>query len=156
MNHAPVSTHPLRDFFLRGLLFGGFGPIVLAIIYGILQATLTDFALSGTEVCLGILSTYLLAFVHAGASVFNQIESWSVAKSMLFHFGSLYLAYTLCYISNSWIPFKPAVLGIFTAIFAGVYFVVWTIVVLCLKAVERKLNRKCGIPPQEQGRETEK
>ncbi len=147
MKYAHITKNPVRDFFLRGLMFGGFGPIITGIIYCVLQFTLEDFTLSGTEVCLGILSTYLLAFVHAGASVFHQIESWPLAKSLFFHFGSLYIAYVLCYIANSWIPFEPAMLGIFTAVFVGIYFVVWAIVVLCLKTAERKLNQKCGDRP---------
>lgn len=149
MKHAPVTPNPMREFFLRGLLFGGFGPVILGIIYLILHCTLGGLTLSGTEVCLGILSTYLLAFVHAGASVFNQIESWPLAKSLLFHFGSLYIAYVLCYVANSWIPFEPAMLGIFTAIFVSIYFVVLGIVVLCLKTAEKKLNQQCGNRPYE-------
>ena len=141
MKHAPVTPNPMREFFLRGLLFGGFGPVILGIIYLILHYTLGGLTLSGTEVCLGILSTYLLAFVHAGASVFNQIESWPLAKSLLFHFSSLYIAYALCYVTNSWITFEPAVLGIFTAVFVGIYFVVWGIVFLCVSASVKKMNQ---------------
>lgn len=141
MKHAPITKTPVKDFFLRGLLFGGFGPIILGIVYLILHLTLEEFSLKGTEVFLGIISIYVLAFIHAGASVFNQIESWSLGKSLLCHFGLLYLAYTLCYILNSWIPFEPLVLGIFTAIFVGGYFVVWFTVYLCVKAASKRLNQ---------------
>ena len=123
-------------------MFGGFGPVILGIVYFILGRTLEDFTLSGAEVFLGILSIYLLAFVHAGASVFNQLEHWPVAKSTLCHFGLLYVAYVLCYLLNSWIPFEPAVLGIFTAIFVGGYLAVWLVVVICIKAAEKKLNQQ--------------
>ena len=135
-------NHPVREFFHRGLTFGGFGPIILGIIYLVLHRTVEDFTLSGAEVCLGILSVYLLAFIHAGASVFNQLEHWPVAKSTLCHFGLLYVAYVLCYLLNSWIPFEPAVLGIFTAIFVGGYLAVWLVVVICIKAAEKKLNQQ--------------
>lgn len=137
----PTMKHPVWAFFHRGLVFGGFGPIILGTIYLILHLTLEDFTLSGTEVCLGILSTYLLAFVHAGASIFNQLEHWPLAKSTLCHFGMLYIAYVLCYLLNSWLTFEPAVLGIFTAVFVGVYLAVWLTVVICIKALEKKLNR---------------
>lgn len=126
----------------RGLLFGGFGPIILGIIYAILQGTLKDFSLSGGEVCLGIVSIYLLAFVHAGASVFNQIEHWPLAKSLVCHFGLLYAAYVLCYVSNAWIPFVPEVLAIFTAIFVALYFVIWVTVYLSVRAASRRFNSK--------------
>ncbi len=141
MKH-PISHAPVKEFFRCGLMFAGFGPVIMGIVYLILQLTLEDFTLNGVEVFTAILSTYLLAFVHAGASVFNRIESWPLAKSLFCHFGVLYLAYALCYVANSWIPFEPAVLGIFTAVFVGVYFVVWFIVYLCVKTAEKRLNQK--------------
>jgi hypothetical protein len=137
----PTTQTPVKDFFLRGLLFGGFGPVILGIVYLVLHFTLEDFTLTGDEVFIAILSIYLLAFVHAGASVFNQIESWPVAKSVLCHFGLLYVAYALCYVINSWIPFEPVVLGIFTAVFAAVYGLVWLIVYTCIRATVKRLNR---------------
>ena len=132
----------LKNFIHRGLIFGGFGPIILGIIYAIISGTTPDFALSGTEVTLGIISTYLLAFAHAGASVFNQIEHWSVPKSILFHMSTLYFAYIFCYLVNTWIPFSLQFVLIFTGIFVAIYIVVWVTVVTCIKITQKKLNRK--------------
>lgn len=134
----------LKKFIHRGLVFSGFGPIILGIIYVILSKTNPGFSLCGTEVCLGIVSTYLLAFVQAGASVFNQIEHWSVPKSLLFHLTSLYCAYVLCYLANTWIPFSINAVLVFTAIFIVIYFAVWITVVVCIKATQKKLNAKLG------------
>ena len=141
MKGSAITTHPVRDFFLRGLLFGGFGPIIAGIVYLILHFTLKDLALTGLQVFTVIVSTYLLAFIHAGASVFNQIESWPLAKSTLCHFGLLYVAYVLCYVINSWIPFEPLVLGIFTAIFAVGYAVIWLAVYVSIRVTVKQLNR---------------
>ena len=141
MKHAPVTKTPVKDFFLRGLMFGGFGPIVVGIVYLCLNMILNDFSLSGVEVFTAIISTYVLAFVHAGASVFNQIESCPLGKSTLCHFGILYITYVLCYVINFWIPFEPAVLGIFTAIFVIGYTVVWLTVYLSVNAAAKRLNR---------------
>lgn len=132
----------LKEFLHRGLMFGGFGPIILGIILYVLSRTLDDFSISGGQILLGIVSIYLLAFVHAGASVFNQIEEWSVMKSLFFHFTSLYFAYAICYLLNSWIPFEWGVIAIFTAVFAVIYFVVWTIVFFSVKAASKKMNAK--------------
>ena len=132
----------LKQFLHRGLLFGGFGPIVVGIVYAILQETVAGFSLSGREVLLAILSTYLLAFIQAGASVFNQIDHWPLAKSLFCHFGSLYLAYSACYLVNTWIPFVPQVLLIFTAVFAAVYLVIWLAVYCIVKATGNRLNTK--------------
>ncbi len=132
----------LKKFLHRGLIFGGFGPIICGIVFLIISKTTESFSLSGSEVFLAVISTYILAFVHAGVSVFNQIEEWSVPKSLLFHFSSLYIAYVLCYLMNSWIPFEPEVILIFTAIFIALYFIIWLTVYFCVKAASKKLNSK--------------
>lgn len=131
----------VKAFLHRGLMFGGFGPVILGIIYAILEKTVADFTLDGTQVLITIVSIYLLAFVHAGASVFNQMEHWSVPKSLFWHFTVLYVAYVSCYLVNSWIPFDPNVILIFTAIFAAVYLVVWITVFVTVKLISRKLNK---------------
>ena len=128
------------NFLHRGLIFGGFGPLVMGVVYLIISLCVEDFSLGGSEVFIAILSTYLLAFVHAGASVFNQIEEWPIAKSLFFHFGSLYLAYSLCYIVNAWIPFNIFALIIFTLIFVLAYFIIWGVVYICVKKTGKRLN----------------
>lgn len=132
----------LKEFLLRGLIFGGFGPIVMGIIYAILERSLSGFSLSGSEIAMAIISTYLLAFLHAGASVFNVIENWPLSKSLLCHFVTLYIAYTGCYLINSWIPFIPKMLLIFTLIFSAIYFVIWLTVYFCIKLSAKKLNNR--------------
>ncbi|MBR3802320.1 MAG: DUF3021 domain-containing protein [Clostridia bacterium] len=131
----------VKEFLHRGLLFGGFGPVVVGIVFAILQYTVEGFSLGGTQALLAIISTYLLAFVQAGVTVFNQIEHWSTVKSLLCHFGSLYAAYSVCYVANSWIPFEPMVLVIFTAIFVVMFFAIWIVVYLSVRAASRKFNK---------------
>ena len=123
-------------------MFAGFGPIVLGIVYFILSLTLDSFSLGSKEVLIGIISTYVLAFVQAGASVFPQIERWSVGKSLLCHFGLLYLVYVAAYLFNSWIPFDPTVILIFTAIFTVLFFAIWLIAFFSVKAASKRLNAK--------------
>ncbi len=132
----------LKTFLHRGLVFGGFGPIILGIVYAILEETVEGFSLSGAEVLVAIISTYAIAFVQAGASVFNQIESFSTPKSLLCHLSLLYVTYTAVYLVNSWIPFDYKVVLAFTAIFLAVYFTVWITVFISVKLVTRKLNAK--------------
>ena len=59
----------LKRFLQRGIAFGGFGPIILGIVFLVLSFTVSDFSLGGREVFLAIVSIYVLAFVQAGASV---------------------------------------------------------------------------------------
>ena len=132
----------LKSFMHRGLLFGGFGPVITGIIYAVLDHSLPNVTVSGTDLFVIMVSTYLLAFVHAGASVFNQIEHWPIAKSLLCHFGCLYAAYLLCYVINRWIAFDLTVMLIFSGIFVAVYFAVWFTVYTVIKITEKKLNAK--------------
>ena len=132
----------VKSFLHRGLIFGGFGPIVTFIVFFFISLAVEDCTFSGSSILLATVSTYILAFVHAGASVFNQIEHWPIAKSSGIHFAVLYLAYSLCYVANSWIAFEPMVLVIFTAIFALVYIAVWLTVFISVKAFAKRLNRK--------------
>lgn len=137
-------TKYVKEFMHRGLMFGGFGPIVIGIVYVIISKIETDFSLSGAEVLLAVVSTYLLAFLQAGATVFNQIEHWSLPKSLLCHFATLYFAYSVCYLVNTWIPFEPVVLLIFTGIFVTSYFVIWFTVYFIVKNTSKKFNQKIG------------
>ena len=132
----------VKQFFHRGLVFGGFGPIILGIIYLILSKVIENFTISGSEAAIAIISIYILAFVHAGASVFNQIDHWSIGKSLLCHLSTLYVAYSICYVINTWIPFEPKMLLIFTAVFMAIYFIVWGIVYLSVKATSKNFNAK--------------
>lgn len=131
----------VKQFFFRGLIFGGFGPVVIGIVYLILGETMADFSPTGHEIFLAIVSTYLLAFLHAGASVFPQMEDWPLPKILLIHFSVLYSAYAGCYLINSWIPFRLWFLGIFTAAFVAVYVTVWLTVYLIVRSAGKKMNQ---------------
>lgn len=131
----------LKNFILRGLMFGGFGPIVFGIIILIISMT-EKYTFSGASVFIGILSTYILAFIHAGCSVFNEIERWSLVKSIGFHFLTIYVAYTLCYLINKWIEFKLKVLLIYTLVFIVSYFVIWIIVYLIIRKQTKRMNER--------------
>ena len=132
----------LKDFLHRGLIFGGFGPIVVAIVFMCISLADRGFSLTANNILLATVSSYLLAFIQAGVTVFNQIEHWSTVKSLLCHFVMLYATYSVCYVVNSWIPFEWGVIGIFTAIFVVVYFAVWITVYIVAKVTSKKLNKK--------------
>ncbi len=132
----------VKKFLFRGLVFGGFGPIITGVVFAILEGTLDVFSINGYQIMLAVISTYLLAFLHAGASVFNQIEGWPLVKSLLCHFSTLYVAYVVTYTVNTWIPFEPIALLIFTGVFVAVYALVWLVVVISVKSTEKILNKR--------------
>ena len=131
----------VKEFLHRGMMFGGFGPITAGIIYYVLEHTLAGFSLGGSEVLIAVVSTYAVAFLQAGASVFHQIESWSPLRSLLCHFSVLYIAYVSCYLVNTWIPFDPMALLWFTMVFLVIYLAVCVTVVVSIRLVSRKLNK---------------
>ena len=132
----------VKEFLRRGLIFAGFGPIVFGIVIMCISYFGNVPEHPALKIFMGIVITYILAFVQAGATVFNQIEHWSVPKSVFCHFGLLYIVYSLAYVANSWIPFKAEVLGVFTVIFVVGFFLVWGIVYLAVKSTGKKFNEK--------------
>jgi hypothetical protein len=130
----------LKSFLQRGISFAGFGPIITSIVFLCVSHSIENFSLTATQIFIAIISTYILAFVQAGVSVFNQIESWPTSKSLLCHLGSLYITYILCYLINSWIPFDISVILIFTAIFVATYFIIWLSVYFVVRSTSKKIN----------------
>lgn len=131
----------VKSYLQRGIAFGGFGPIIMGIIFLIIEGCGEVVLLSGTEVLIAILSTYILAFVQAGSSVFNQMETWPIAKSLGLHFLSLYIVYVGCYLVNRWLPFVWELVAAFTVIFALVYFAIWAIVYFIVRKTSKNLNK---------------
>ena len=64
----------IKQFCLRGLTAAAGGPVVLAIIYGILGKCGVIESLPPGEVTLGILSITLMAFIAAGITVVYTVE----------------------------------------------------------------------------------
>lgn len=131
----------LKEFFLRGLLCAGGGPLVLAIIYGILGATGTVSALTPREVCLGILTVTLLAFVIAGMTAIYQAERLPLPTAIGLHGGVLYLAYILIYLINGWLKHQLIPILVFTGVFVAGYALIWCIIYFCTKAKAESINR---------------
>jgi len=131
-----------KEFFLRGLICAGGGPIVLAIIYGILGAAGAVESLSPNEVCMGILTITLLAFIAAGMTAIYQMEQLPLPIMILLHGGALYVAYILTYLINGWLQNSLVPIAIFTGIFIAGYALIWLIIYWVEKAKTEALNRK--------------
>ena len=130
----------LKEFLLRGLICASGGPVVLAVIYGILGATGAVESFSPREVCLGIVTITLLAFVAAGMTAIYQMEQLPLPTMILLHGGALYIAYLLTYLINGWLLNQLTPIAIFTGIFIAGYAVIWLIIYFVEKAKAAKLN----------------
>ena len=93
----------LSDFMRRGMMAWGFGPLVLAVLYWILHTQGVVDTLTVEQVCIGILSVTILAFLAGGLNALYQIEKLPLMVAMLIHGGVLYAAYLVTYLVNSWL-----------------------------------------------------
>ena len=130
-----------KEFIFRGLICASGGPIVLGVIYGILDVTGAVQAISPGSVCLAILSIALLAFVVAGMTAIYQLEQLPLPIMILLHGGALYLAYILTYIINGWLQKSLVSILMFTGIFLAGYGLIWCIIYLVERAKARRLNQ---------------
>ena len=136
----------ILEFIRRGLTACGFGPIVLAILYLILQHQGILHSLTVEQVCLGIVSLWMLAFIAGGLNVLYQIERLPLMLAILIHGGVLYISYQVTYMLNDWLEQGLLPILIFSGIFVFGYLTVWIVIYLITKknteAVNRALNQK--------------
>ncbi|MBR5528167.1 MAG: DUF3021 domain-containing protein [Clostridia bacterium] len=130
------------EFFRRGFIACGLGPIVLAVLYLILQSTGTVNVLTVNEVCLGIFTLSALAFIAGGMNVIYQIERLPLASAILIHGTVLYLSYLCTYIINGWLRSGLTPVLVFTAVFVLGYLFVWAIIYCVTRKNTRKINEK--------------
>ena len=128
------------EFLRRGLIASGIGPIVLAIVYLILQQTSAVETLSVNQVCIGIFSITALAFIAGGMNAIYQIERLPLMLAILIHGGVLYVGYLGTYLLNDWLDFGIIPIIVFTAIFVLGYIVIWVIIYSIIKKNTAKLN----------------
>lgn len=132
----------VKEYLKIGFMFSGIGPVVAGIIYLILEKTGVSLNLSGFDVFLAIITTYIMAFVQAGASTFNRIEHWGKAKSLFWQMSTIYVVYIGGYLINRWIPLDWKVIIIFTSIYIASYLIVWLFVYFIIKKESKKLNQR--------------
>jgi len=129
------------EFLRRGLIASGIGPIVLAIVYLILQQTAAVETLSVNQVCISIFSITALAFIAGGMNAIYQIERLPLMLAILIHGGVLYVGYLGTYLLNDWLDFGIIPIVVFTAIFVVGYIVIWAIIYSIIKRNTEKLNK---------------
>lgn len=130
------------EFVRRGLVACGFGPLFLAVLYLILQDSGQAYTLTVNEVCTGIISLSVLAFVAGGMNVLYQIERLPLLQAILIHGTALYIAYFCTYIINGWLKMSVIPIIIFSIIFVVGYILIWIIIYSIIKNNTKKLNEK--------------
>ena len=130
------------EFLRRGAVACGIGPVVLAVVYLVLQHQGIVQTLTVNEVCLGIFSLGALAFVAGGMNVVYQIEQIPLMVAILIHGGVLYISYLVTYLINGWLEWGVTPVLVFSGIFVFGYLVIWAIIITIIKRCTTKLNEK--------------
>ena len=131
----------VSEFFRRGLMACGFGPVVLAFVYMILRQTADVQALTVNQVCTGILSITLLAFIAGGMNTVYQIERLPLMLAIFIHGVVLYISYLATYLINSWLERGTAPILVFTVIFVVAYLIIWATIYCITKRKTKQLNK---------------
>ena len=128
------------EFFRRGMIACGIGPMVLVVLYLILQRFGLLQSLTVNEVCIGIVSLSALAFIAGGMNVIYQAERLPLMLAILIHGGVLYLCYLATYLLNGWLERGTRPFLIFSAIFVLGYMVIWAVIYSTTRQSTKKLN----------------
>ena len=127
-------------FILRGLVAMGFGPVVLTIVYLILKQVAGVEALTINQVCVGVFSLSVLAFIAGGMNAVYQIERMPLMTAILIHGSVLYVGYLGTYLLNDWLDFGVVPMIVFTAIFVVGYIVIWAVIYSAIRRKTARLN----------------
>ena len=131
----------IRDFILRGLVACGLGPLVLAVVYLILQQQAGVELLTVSQVCVGIVSMSALAFVAGGMNVVYQVERLPLMVAILIHGGVLYISYLITYLVNDWLESGTAPILVFSVIFVLGYLLIWAVICAITRRNTANLNK---------------
>ena len=129
------------EFIRRGMIACGFGPIILAIIYLILQHQCAIETLTVNQVCLGIFSLSALAFIAGGMNILYQIERLPLLVAILIHGSVLYVSYLVTYLVNGWLEWGITPIIAFSGIFILGYILIWVIIYTSTRRNTENLNR---------------
>lgn len=128
------------EFLRRGLVACGFGPVVLAVLYLILQKSAGLETLTVKEVCTGIISLTALAFIAGGMNAIYQMERLPLMAAILIHGCVLYLGYLVTYLVNDWLELGTTPILVFSGIFVVGYLAIWAIIYCIIKRRTARLN----------------
>lgn len=130
----------IMEFLRRGFSACGLGPMILALLYWIMHQRGVLQTLTVHEVCTGILSLSVLAFIAGGMNIVYQIERLPLMTAILIHGCVLYGSYLLTYLVNGWLERSILPILVFSAIFVIGYLVIWAIIYAIIRKKTRQLN----------------
>lgn len=142
----------VMEFTRRGIFACGIGPIVLAIVYLVLQKATDLKTLSVNQVCVGILSLTALAFIAGGTNAIYQIERLPIMPAILIHGTALYFSYLGVYLLNGWLEQGPIPIVFFSAVFVVGYILIWAIIY----SIQRRNTKRLNAALEQQRQDTDR
>lgn len=130
----------ILEFLRRGSIACGLGPIILAIVYMILQKQAGVENLTVNQLCVGIFSLSALAFIAGGMNVIYQMERLPLMVAILIHGSVLYISYLVTYLVNGWLEWGVMPILVFTGIFVLGYLIIWIIIYSIIKRRTGRIN----------------
>lgn len=140
-----INERIVNKFCLRGMMFASGGPLTYGIVMLILYLCGEDTTSDGLMIFRGILSTSILAFLVAGASILWQEERLGLAGALVIHGLFLYISYFIVYVINGLIAIELKSIGIFTLVFiifySLLYIVLYTVERIKVGKINSGLNK---------------
>lgn len=130
----------IKEFFIRGLVVFGFGPVIMAIVYICLTLSGVEGSFEFIEVAKQILFVSFMVFVAGGITAVYQIEKLPLPFAIFIQAAVLYVDYIVVYLINGWLKNAFVPIIVFTAIFIVGFALVWVIVYTVTKRMTKKLN----------------
>lgn len=130
-----------KEFLHRGFSACGLGPVILAVIYFILKKSASVYVLSVDQVCIGIFSLTILAFIAGGMNSIYKIESLPLMVAILIHGVVLYISYLMTYLVNGWVNSGVTPIVVFSIVFLVGYILIWACVYFIVKKSTNELNK---------------
>ena len=131
----------ILDFMRRGLAACGLGPLVLALLYLVMERAGALETLRADQVCTGIFSLSALAFIAGGMNVIYQIERLPLMVAILIHGSVLYVSYLATYLVNGWLEWGMLPILVFSSIFVVGYFAIWAVIYSVIRKNTDRVNK---------------
>ena len=130
----------ILDFAHRGALACGIGPLVLAVLYLILDRQEAMQPLSAGQVSTGIISLMVLAFIAGGMNSIYQVERLPIMAAVGIHGTVLYICYLITYLINDWLEWSMISVLVFTGVFIVGYLVIWAVIGAVIRRRTARIN----------------
>lgn len=114
--------------------------ILIGLIISVITHSAEDKALSLGTHLFYIIAGGLHGAIAMGTSAIYEIESWSIARVTITHFGITLLSFYILGTIQGWLTIGDTMFWIITVAFILAYFIVWLVNYIAYKRAVAKMN----------------